>query len=236
MTEDLSRGELHAAVDHAVEQLLADAGVTAPPVDVVALAQGHLGMTIRVEDRPRRRAVRPNKDREIVLPAGLSVEQTQWAVARALGAIAKPDLLLRLGVPAEEQKGLTGASLAEMYATHLLLPTRWFASEARALGFDVAALHKVFTTASAEMVAWRLLDLDEPCVITVVDNGAVVRRRSNAWHVNRTLSPPEQECQHEVHHNHRPHVVRSSGWIVQGWPVDGAEGRREILRSERGEV
>ena len=81
------------------------------------------------------------------------------------------------------------------------------------------------------MLVWRLLDLPEPCLLTIVDNGEVYRRKSNAWRVPRELSPAEQECQRYVHHHSRPRVVQHDGWTVQGWPVHQADWKREILRS-----
>src|SRR5262249_13677897 len=134
MSEDLSREDVVAAVDRAVEELLAAAGVSAPPVDAVAVAERRLGLTVRHEDRPRRRTVKPDARNEIVLPPGLSAEQTQAAVARAIGSFLKPEVLRGLGVPPEEQKGLAGVSLAGLLADRLLVPTSWLAAEARARG------------------------------------------------------------------------------------------------------
>ncbi len=230
MLEDLSREDLLTAVDRAVADLLAAAGVAAPPVDAVAVAERHLGLTIRQDDRPRSRSSKANDRREIVLSSGLSEEQTQSAVARALGAVMKPEILRILGIPPEERQGLLGSSPAERFAERFLLPTAWFAAEARALDFDVAALHERFGTAGHEAIAARLLDLPEPCVIAVIDDGIVVRRRSNAWRVNRELSPAERECQRHIHEHGLPHVVRSAGWTVNGWPVPRTLGRRVILR------
>ena len=92
-------------------------------------------------------------------------------------------------------------------------------------------MKRLYATASHEVVAWRLLDLATPCVVTIVDNDHVHRRRSNAWRVNKTLQPAERECQRYVHHYSRPRVVAADGWTVQGWPVHGPDWKREILRS-----
>ena len=235
MLEDLSREDLLTAVDRAVEELLVAAGVTAPPVDAVALAERHLGLMIRQDDR-RRHPVKAAGGQEIIVAHDLTAEQTQAAVARALGAYLKPDILRSLGIPAEDQKGLLGCSPAERFAERLLLPTAWFAAEARALDFDVLELQRRFATAGYEAIAARLLDLADPCVIAVVDEGVVLRRRSNAWRVNRELSPVEKECQRQVSQDGRPHVVRANGWTVQGWPIPRPAGKREILRGTIDEV
>ncbi len=122
-----------------------------------------------------------------------------------------------------------------MFARHLLAPSDWFRDDARALGFEVPDLQKRYRTAGTEMLAWRLLDLPEPCIITVVDNEHVQRRRSNAWPVRRELLPAERECQRYVHYYSRPRVVCAGGWTVQGWPLHRPDWKREILRSVGGD-
>ncbi len=232
MSEDLTREEVHVAADRLVDELLASAGVTRPPVDVVELARRHLKMTVREDARPGAPA-RPKRGGSadvILIPPGAGTESRQWAAAQAVGGRLKPDLLRRLGLDPAARLGLTTESLAGLIAQRLLTPAAWFAGDARAAGWDVAELKRLYATAGQELVAWRLLDLPEPCIITVVENDRV-RRRSNAWRVAKTLHPAEQECQCYVHHHDRPHVVSADGWTVQGWPVHGPDWKREILRS-----
>jgi predicted transcriptional regulator len=231
MIDDQSREDLLAAVDHAVDELLAAAGVTAPPVDVLAIAAGHLAWTIRHDDTARRRSPKRDVGYEVVIRPGLSTEQAHFAVARAIGAARKPDILRRLGIPPEEQKGLLSVSPGELFAEHLLLPTPWFGLAARRLDFDVLELQSLFKTAGHQLVAERLLDLSEPCVITIVDNGTVVRRRSNAWRVRRQLSPAEEACRHDIERRGQSRQVRHDGWTARGWPVPRSDGTRVILRA-----
>src|SRR5262249_25765173 len=96
---------------------------------------------------------------------------------------------------------------------------------------DVLELKKRYRTSSHEVIAWRLLDLPEPCIITILDNDHISRRRSNAWRVRRQLEPAERQCQRYVNQHGRPRVVRAAGWTVQGWPVHQDDWKREILRS-----
>jgi hypothetical protein len=222
MTEDLSREEVHHAIDRLVEDLLDAAGVAAPPVDAIAVARDHLHLDLTP---PKRRRAAPEDD--------LEPPETvrQWLAAQRIGEHHKPVLLRRLGLDPTGTRGLSGASLVNLFATHLLLPTCWFADDARELEGDIMELHARYRTAGVEQIAWRLLDLPAPCIITVVDNDHVARRRSNAWSVRRELAPPEAECQRYVHHFSRPRRVSSGGWTVQGWPIHRAEWKREILRS-----
>jgi hypothetical protein len=211
------REDVVAAIDRLVEELLSAAGVVQPPVDAVQLARKHLGIVAG----PKRRGG----------PEQLTEEQRQWAAAQKISGQLTHALLERLGTTAEEFRGLLRESLPRLFAARLLVPTGWFAEDARALDCDIAALKARYATAAHETVALRLLDLPEPCAITVFDNGHITRRRSNAWPVTRRLATAEQECQEYVSHYSRPHRVRRDGWTAHGWPVHTADWKREIVRS-----
>jgi Zn-dependent peptidase ImmA (M78 family) len=233
MSEGLEREEVHQVVDRAVEELLEAAGLRQPPVDAILLARKHLGMVVCLDDRqPQRgRAQRTAGRKQIFLRPEPSEERHQWTVAHEIGAHFKPDLLVRLGIDPEESRPMSGESLANLFAERLLVPTRWLSAEGQSAGYDLLVLKERFSSASHEVIALRLLDLPEPCIITIIDNDHVYRRRSNAWRINRALSEPEQLCQRYVHQYSRPHQVRQEGWTVQGWPIHQVDWKREVLRS-----
>jgi hypothetical protein len=210
MSDDLTRDEIHGRLDRFVMDLLDAAGVAEPPVDAVALALRHLRLKLDLD---------PHADDEA----------RHAAAAHAAGERLKPDLLRALGL--DRPRGLLGGSVAGLLADRLLAPTPWLADEGRACGWDLFALKQRFATASHERLALRLLDLDEPCVISVIDNGHVSKRRSNAFRVNKQLSAPEARVQQLVHRYSRPHDRNEEGWRVQGWPVHAADWKREILRA-----
>jgi len=233
MIDDLSREEATQVIDRAVAELLQTAGVAAPPVDAIVLAQKHLGMLVCLDRRQqqRGRAQRAAGRRQIFLRPEPSEERHQWTVAHEIGEHLKVSLLHRLGIPPEQTRAMMGESLANLFAYRLLVPTCWFAEDAPASGYDVLALKQRYRTASHEVIAWRFLDLPAPCIVTIVDNDHIHRRRSNAWRVHRRLEPPEQQCQRAVNHYNTPELVRADGWTVQGWPVHQSGWKREILRS-----
>jgi Zn-dependent peptidase ImmA (M78 family) len=233
MIEDLPREEVLGAVDRAVDDLLQSAGIQAPPVDAIALAQRHLGMIICLDRRQKQRgrAQRAAGRKQIYLRPEPTEERHQWTVAHEIGEHLKSALLQRLGIRPEETKAMTGESLANLFAYHLLVPGCWLAADAPGCDYDLSALKKRYATASHEVIAWRLLDLPEPCIITILDNDHISRRRSNAWRTRRQLERPEQKCQRYVHERGVHHVIREDGWTVQGWPVHQADWKREILRS-----
>ena len=231
MREDLARDEVVAVIDRLVAEVLEKAGVQGPPIDALVLAQHHLGLTVGHERRPSQRG-----RARVGLQSEPTVEQQQWFAAQEIGAHFKPTVLERLGIELQEARALMGESLTNLFATRLLLPSDWFATDAATADYDVPQLKERYHTASYEAVALRLLDLPEPCIITILDNDHIHRRRSNAWNVRRELSPPERACQRYVNHYSRPKVVREDGWTVQGWPVHQSDWKREILRSVVEEV
>ena len=55
MLDDMPREDVVATVDRMVEELLRAANIQQPPVDAIALAQGHLGMVICLDKRQSQR-------------------------------------------------------------------------------------------------------------------------------------------------------------------------------------
>jgi hypothetical protein len=230
---DFPRDEAVAAVDGLVEELLTRAGLAQPPVDAIRLAQRCLGMEICLDRRQpnRGRAQRSAEGQHIYLRPEPCEERHQWTVAHEIGEHLRADLLRRLGAKPDDACGLAGEALANLLAHRLLVPTCWFAVEAPRLAYDVLKLKERFRTASHEVVALRLLDLEAPCVITILDNNHVTRRQSNAWPVTRQLLPVERECQEYANYYSRGRSARAEGWSVTAWPVHKLDWKREILRS-----
>jgi IrrE N-terminal-like domain len=228
-----SREEMTCAVDALVAELLERAGLVQPPVDAIHLAQRCLGIEVCLDRRQanRGRAQRSPAGRHIYLRPEPSEERHQWTVAHEIGEHLRPALLQRLGSSAEEARDMAGESLANLLAHRLLVPTCWFAEDAPSLEFEVLKLKERYRTASHEVIAFRLLDLPDPCVVTVLDNNHVSRRKSNAWPITRQLLPVEQECQEYVNYYSRKRSAQRDGWSVTCWPVHKLDWKREILRS-----
>src|SRR5262245_9806409 len=233
MLDDMPREDVVAIIDRMVNELLDSAQVTAPPVDAIALAQSQLGMVVCLDSRQvqRGRAQRSGGARQIYLRPEPREERHQWTVAHEIGEHMKSEMLARLGLDAADTKAMTGESLANLFAYRLLVPTRWFAADARDLDFDLLLLKKKYRTASHEVLAWRFLDLPESCIVTILDNDRTTRRRSNGWPIRRQLEPAEEKCLRQVQKHRKPQRVHQDGWTVQGWPVHEADWKRDILRT-----
>src|SRR5437016_1222149 len=100
MFDDMPREDVLAVVDRMVDELLRAARIEQPPVDAIALAQGHLGMVICLDKRQaqRGRAQRAGGKKQIYLRPEPREERHQWTVAHEIGEHLKSDLLGRLGL------------------------------------------------------------------------------------------------------------------------------------------
>ena len=232
---DFSQEDLFDAIDRLLVQLLERAGVAAPPVDALRIAEDHLGIPVEYAEPEEEADGRPPRRRQnsgsIVLSPRMTREQEQTAAARAIAASLIPDLFRKLEIPLVDENKQVQTQFRGLIVARLLVPTRMLRTAQRACKSDVVTLKEVFTTASMEVIALRLLDLDQPCVVTVLDDGVVAVRRANAASVNKKLLLSEEQCARRVMELDLPHQVRAEGWTVQGWPVPDRPFRRVVLRA-----
>ena len=238
---DFNAEELSEAIDRCAWELLARYNIDEPPVDALQLVQDAFRYTVTFEeaeddepqygDRPKRR-----RPRELIIKEGQSPGGQQMMAARACARELVPAILAKLGVvPGTEQKSAT-TQLSALVAPRLLLPTRWFGSVARKANNDLVRIQETFDTAGLEVIALRLLDLDDHCVIAIVDDGAVGLRRSNAMQATKKLTAAEEYCIEQVIEHEEPRTVRKDGWTSRGWPVPTGPFNRILLRSEPDDV
>ncbi|HMP57784.1 MAG TPA: ImmA/IrrE family metallo-endopeptidase [Gemmatales bacterium] len=221
-------------LDDAVADLLSDAGCTGPPVDAEWLAREHFRLHVCVDRRqPGRGRVQNLLGRagQICLRAEDRPERRQWTVAHELAEHRRAWLRTACGLAPGELSPGTAEELANQFAQRLLVPTDWLRSALRDGEPDLLQLKKQFATASHEVIAFRLLDLGEPSIVTVLDHGHVTRRRGRPWPAPRWLLPAEQECQRRVHLGSRPARLEGMGYVVDGWPIHELGWKREILRT-----
>jgi Zn-dependent peptidase ImmA (M78 family) len=231
--DDRPREDVVAVLDQIVKELLEQAGVEGPPLDAIALAQRHLGMTVALDSRQqqRGRVQRAGRRPQIFLRPEPTEERHQWTVAHEIGRHLRDQIYERLNLTHEDAQAMTGESLMNLFSSRLLVPTHWFAADAPALNYDLLELKKRYCTSSHEVIALRFLDLPEPCIVTVIDNDQVHRRKSNGPRITKELEPVEQKCQRHVRERSEPYTLREGGWTVQGWPIHQQDWKREILRS-----
>jgi hypothetical protein len=147
-----------------------------------------------------------------------------------------PAILTRLGItPGTENRTAQGSLLAAI-VPRLLLPTRWFDRAAQRSGFDLEVLKGQFSSAGYETIAMRFLDLEEGCVVAVVDDGIVSIRRGNRSPATKVLTAVERKCLEIVGTSGEPQTARQDGWTARGWPVPTGPFNRIILRSVPDEI
>jgi len=235
---DFSQEELIDTVERLVAGMLERAGVTAAPVNALAIAETHLGIPVEWvepaeedEDGRRRPRTRANSGHGITLTTDMGEEQQQKVAADGIARMLLPDIYKKLSIiPGSESKQLA-AHVRGMTAARVLIPTKLLKAALKECKYDVPALQRHFATVSPEAVALRLLDLEQPCVITVVDDGSVATRRGNQIAVTRKLEAAEQECVERITALDLPHRARRGDWTAWGWPVPNRPFRRIILRA-----
>lgn len=221
--------DCNTALDDVAEELLQQGGVLAPPVDVLELAR-RLKIEIAFDDRQRARGRQKKLNGRpiIFLRPDDRPERLQWAAAHELGEVVAYRVLRSF----EDQAPLTyREETANLFASRLLLPSCWFASDADLLHADLLQLKQVYWTASHELIAFRLLDFYEQSITTLFDQGRLTRRRGNGANRPPRLLPVEHTCWIEVHHRNRPVELHEQGVHVQGWPIHEAGWKREVLRT-----
>lgn len=223
-------GSLASAMDERVDEVLHSAGVSGPPVDVLAVARAHeIPVVQNLAQQPRGQHARLGGRAAIFVRPDGRPERLQWTVAHELGEAFAHRVFDRLGasdVPPRERE-----QVANLLAARLLLPTEWFFFEAGRCQGDVPQLKHVFATASHELVALRLLDLPTPTVITVFDQKRMSRRRCNHMARAPELSALERDCWQTAHYLRRVTREHDEGTVVQAWPIHEPGWQREILRT-----
>lgn len=220
------------AIGTVAESVLNVAGVDRPPVDAFGIAT-RLRFTVLVDhaQTSRGRYKRLDGKSVIVLKPEEREERLQWSCAHELGE-AHAWKIFNL-VSDEEMKSSEGVreQVANLFASRLLLPSKWFFDDASRLHYDLCELKKIYVTASHELIALRFLDSSEETIVTVFDHGRVTRRHSNRMQHAVRLIPLERNCQQEVHRINKTLEIQERGLRVQCWPVHEPGWKREIIRT-----
>lgn len=216
-------------VQSVVESLLADLRIDRPPVDAGIVANA-LGFRIHqkpAEDPNRGYKMSDDSTGRIYVDQLDRPERVQWMTAHEIGELILPGRL-ESGDPAAFE------SLCNEFACELLLPRGWFVDDARAARFDLFELKALYSTASHEVIAKRMLIVaDPPAIVSIFDHGRMRSRVSNLpWKAPR-LSFVEGVVQRAVNSTGESFRESAGGMDVAGWPVHDRETgwKREILRT-----
>lgn len=240
MIAEIPLNEYHAALDRCVTDILWEASIDAPPVNCFRLAE-HLGIRIAEDTKltGRGRFVRLRGGRDtIFLREEERPERRHWSVGHEIGEAVSHRVFSILGIDPTETPPATREEIANQLASRLLLPHRWFRSLCQEFDNDLAELKQVFSTASYELIARRLLDCSrEPIVVSLYDQNAITWRRASHGSVGAP-HPVEWECQQQAHRHNEPTWVGANALFDTGfarircWPIHENGWQREIVISE----
>ena len=217
-------------VDEVAADVLEQAGVAAPPVDALLLAERlKILVVFDAAQQGRARHKKLGNASSIFLRPDERPERLQWAAAHELGEVFAHRAAERIA--ADDLATGAREQVANQIASRLLLPRGWFFADALRLDGDILQLKTRYSTASHELIAWRLLDLPQPSIVSIFDQGRLMRRRSQPGGQAPPLSPIERACWRQAHQTGEP-LRRSVGNLcVQAWPVHEPHWKREILRT-----
>lgn len=220
--------ELHCLLDQLVDQVLAKAGLNAPPVDAEKLARQKVWLSFGLE-APRQYRKPPPASFDQLEPDA-PVIRRQWQAAQYLGSIFQTEAK-RLWQDSQGDDAIAGISWINLLAQRFLVPSAWFQSACAELDYNLLELKSRFKTAPYEILALRMLDLPRVCVVTIVDNGHPGKRKSNGFKAGRGMHPAEEEALRYAQEYSRYREVSRGGWQVRCWPVHGLDWKREVILS-----
>ena len=250
MLPELPAEQVRQAVESLAAETLADAGLRRPPIDAVQLAL-RIGLVVARENRtvretaaaaPRARFV------NLAVPHGESLptilvaddprsERRHWAVAHEIGEFCAHEVFQRLGVEPRCAPPAAREQIANQLAACLLLPRSSFAQRGRNCDWDLLELKEVFTTASHELIARRMLAMPPTIVVTLFDQGKLVWRTGNLDRRAPALTAAEKTAWQFAHAHGQPTRCDQrelpDGIVdVRAWPIHEENWRREIVRTE----
>lgn len=242
MLVEIPAEQIAEMVNDCAAELLAEAGVHRPPIDAIQMAQ-RLGLIVAQDGKSevRARFVRMGQSRggsrgTILLAEEPRPERRQWATAHEIGEFAAHRIFSELGIDPENLVTAERECMANRLANAILLPFEWFRADGFAVDWDLYELKQVYSTASHELIARRMLAMSPTVIVTLFDQGKLVWRKSNVLRRPPSLVPAESGTWQVAHQDNKatqydcrdlPDGLRD----IRCWPVHEPGWRREIVRT-----
>jgi Zn-dependent peptidase ImmA (M78 family) len=242
MLAEIPAEQARAALERVAGDLLAYTDVKGPPVDAVEVA-ARLGLVVARDSSSHTRArfVRVSSPASVVQPTILLAddprpERRQWAVAHEIGEAHAHEVFALLDVDPRDAALGAREAVANRLAGCLLLPRPWLLAVGAACDWDLFDLKATFTTASHELIARRMLEMDPPAIITLWDQDRPQWRHCNTGGRTPPVTPAEHAARRAAHDLGRatrcdaaelPEGVDD----IRAWPIHEPEWKREIVRT-----
>lgn len=216
--------EIKEFVEREARTLLERCHIDRPPVDTFSMAE-FLGLGVQIDSSLKARGYSRRRwdIRTVVVGSknpGKS-ERKHFTIAHEIG-----ETLLAGKV---SERFLEDAS--NHMAISLLMPGEWFSRDAEETTFDLFRLKERYSTASHEVIAFRMLEL-RPMIVTIFDNNRLYRRKSSYPMPVDKLYPLEGQCLKGVMEKAEVMELEDERLRVWGWPVFREDWKRVILRTE----
>jgi IrrE N-terminal-like domain len=238
MFADCGISHVDTLIDETVKHFLKASRVHGPPVDAITIAHC-LGFAMIWDERQTGRAriamIAPRRGRlprpTIFLRPDPRPERVQWALAHEIGEAAMESVLDKASLQADQLQEQAREQFANRFAGRLLLPSAWFATSVHDCNHDLLALKQTYPTASHELIGWRMLDLPNPAIISLFDQGRLQSRRSNLLAHTPPLTSNETDAWRQAHQSGEL-VRRELPVRIDAWPIHEPAWKREIVRME----
>jgi Zn-dependent peptidase ImmA (M78 family) len=241
MVSGIPEEQVRAVLESVALEVLTVGGVYAPPVDAIALAE-QLGIVVARDGvaNARARFVRLGggsaAQATILLADEPRPERRQWAVAHEIGESEAYRVFAELGVEPSDAPPAAREAVANKLAGCLLLPAPWFAADGRELDWDLYELKTRYATASHELIARRMLEMEPGAIVTLADHGRQIWRKSNRHFRAPPMTPAELTAWKATHElcqptSCEPRELADGVEDVRSWPIHEPGWKREIIRT-----
>ncbi len=243
MLTEIPTEQFSTTVDEVARAVLAEVDWYRPPVNLLEVAD-RLNLVVARDDTMDVRGRFVNLGTQCSSMSGTILvaddprpERTQWSVAHEVGESIAHRVFVRLGVSLSDIPPAGRERVANQLASRLLLPRDWFADDGESVGWDLFALKRIYSTASHELIARRMLEMSSTVIITMFDQGALQWRQSNSAGQPPQLTAAESDvwrAAFETGHASEcdDHELPEGITQVRSWPVHEPGWRREFVRTE----
>ena len=218
------------AADREADFILEQVGYESGAVDAVQLARRiGCGVVFDREQVSRGRVKQFRSRVAIFLKPDDRPERVQWAASHEIGETLAHRVFQRVQIdPTVCETGLR-EHVANLLACRLLLPRQTFFADVISTGESLFRLKEIYTTASHELIALRLLDRPIPGCVTVIDQGRITKRRATSSHCSQDFLPRERNCWEQSHQQCSYQEHSDQELDIRCWPIHEEHWKREIL-------